>query len=606
MTERVDCVVVGAGWYGLAAAKQYRYVRPDDALVVLESQSSLGGTWADERLYPDLKSNNLLGTYEYPDFPMDSERFGIKPGQYIPGNVINTYLKAYASHFGINDVIRLNTKVLVAEHHDDNDGGWTLSVTGGHSESQIFTRRLIIATGLTSEPFLPKFEGQDSFGGPVFHGKHFLQNRDTLKTATEVTIYGASKFSWDAVYSYARVGVKVNWVIRSSGHGPCWIAPSYVTPLKKWIEKLANTRALTWFSPCVWGDADGYNGIRRFLHQTAVGRFVVDAFWKILGNDVVQLNGYDSHPKTAKLKPWTSAMFTGASFSILNYDEDFFNLVKGDLVNIHIGEIDHLSPGMVHLADGTSFKSDAILAHTGWKQVPPLKFLPEGIVAELGVPHTQQDTSTSAVDDLANQHEVQAKADAEILAKFPRLRKQEVWNKDFVPLSKQKGIVTGPDDVTTPYNGLTPFMLYHFLVPPSSRFLRHRDIAFIGIISNFSNTLCAHIQGLWIAAYFSGLLKNDPAAAIGDEAALEKLRYEAALHNRFGKWRYPVDWGNKAPCFIFDAVPYLDLLQLDLGLSPHRKRGFMSEIFSPYGAEDYRNINDEWEEKILRGSSSKP
>ncbi|KAJ6442374.1 flavin-binding monooxygenase-like family protein [Purpureocillium lavendulum] len=601
--ERVDCVVIGAGWYGLAAAKQYRCTRPDDSLAVFESQASIGGTWADERLYPDLKSNNLFGTYEYPDFPMDSERFGIKPGQYIPGHILNTYLKAYAVNFGIDRLIRLSTKVLAAEHHDDANGGWTLTVIDDQrGQSQLFTRRLVIATGMTSEAFLPRFEGQDHFGGPVFHGKYFLQNKDTLQTAKTVTVFGATKFSWDAVYSYVRAGVKVNWVIRASGHGPCWMSPSYVTPFKRWIEKLANTRFLTWFSPCVWGDADGYAGVRRLLHETTIGRFIVDCFWKILGNDVIQRNDYDSHPKTAKLKPWTSAMFTGPSFSILNYETDFFDLVKDDNVDIHIGEIDHLSPGTVHLSDGTSFKSDAILAHTGWKQVPPLKFLPEGIAAELGVPHLQQESFTAATDDLANQHDVQAQVDTEILTRFPRLRKQEVWNKDYVPLAEQKGLVVNPEDATTPYNGLTPFMLYHFIVPPSPRFLRPRDIAFVGIVGNFSNTLTAHIQGLWVSAYFSGLLKNDPGAAASDEAALGRVRYETALHNRFGKWRYPVDWGNKAPCFIFDAVPYLDLLQRDLGLDPHRKAGFLSEMLSPYGADDYRNINDEWRQKVLGDS----
>lgn len=27
----------------------------------------------------------------------------------------------------------------------------------------------------------------------------------------------------------------------ATGHGPAWIAPPFVTPLKKWIEKLAST-----------------------------------------------------------------------------------------------------------------------------------------------------------------------------------------------------------------------------------------------------------------------------------------------------------------------------------------------------------------------------
>jgi hypothetical protein len=82
------------------------------------------------------------------------------------------------------------------------------------------------------------------------------------------------------------------------------MAPPYVTPLKKWLEKLVHTRFLTWLSPCVWGDTDGYGPIRRFFHSTVIGRFIVDSFWSILGGDVLRLNQYDAHPDTAKLKPW--------------------------------------------------------------------------------------------------------------------------------------------------------------------------------------------------------------------------------------------------------------------------------------------------------------
>ncbi|KAK6225318.1 hypothetical protein QIS74_01365 [Colletotrichum tabaci] len=597
--EKIDCVVVGAGWYGLGAAKQYHCTQPQSSLVIFDSQPTLGGTWADERLYPGLKSNNLLGTYEYPDFPMDSETFNIQPGQHIPGKTIHAYIKAYADKFGIADKVRSSHKVLVAEHQETAEGGWVLTVLNANKEeSKVFARRLIVATGMTSEPWLPHFDGQESFGGRIFHGKHFQQNADTLKTASTVTVFGGTKFAWDAVYAYATAGVKVNWVIRSTGHGPCWMAPPFVTPLSKWLEKLANTRMLTWFSPCVWGDADGYTGIRGFLHGTAVGRAIVDTFWKILGGDVMTLNAYDSHPNTAKLKPWTEPMFTGPSFSILNYDTNFFELIKSGIVDVHLGEIDRLSPGKVHLSDGTEFAADVLLAHTGWKHVPPIKFLPEGIETELGLPHAPPHDAPRG--DLAGQTELVDRADKEILERFPRLKNQPVWNKAYVPLTEQKGIDS--DDTVTPYKPLTPYMLHHFIVPPSERFLRTRDTAFVGMVSNFSNVITAHLQGLWISAYFSGLLVNDPAAAVGDEAALEKLQYDTILMNRFGHWRYPTDWGSsKCPSFVFDAVPYLDLLQRDLGLAPHHKKGFMAEVYSPYGPEDYRYVNDEWQKKFGAG-----
>ncbi|KAI1082566.1 FAD/NAD(P)-binding domain-containing protein [Whalleya microplaca] len=591
--EKLDCVVVGAGWYGLAAAKQYHCTQPASSLAVFDSQKTLGGTWAEERLYPGLKSNNLWGTYEYPDFPMDTPTFGVKKDEHIPGKVINTYLKAYAARFGITDSLRLETKVLVAEHQDTAEGGWVLTVASpNQGETKLFARRVIFATGLTSEAFLPHFEGQETFGGRIFHSKYFKQNDDTLKTAKRVTVFGATKFAWDAVYAYATAGVKVDWVIRSSGHGPCWVSPPYVTPLKKWIEKLANVRFLSWFSPCVWGDVDGYGGIRQFFHGTAIGRPIVNTFWKILGADVITLMGYDSHPDLAKLKPWTEAMFTGASFSILNYDTDFLELIKGDDINIYVGEIDHLSPGKVHLSDGTEFESEALLANTGWKHVPAIKLLPEGIERELGVPHILSEHAPA--EDVANTQELIESADREIFKRFPRLKDQPVWNKNYVPITEQKGIDS--NDEVTPCKPLTPYMLYHFIVPPSERFLRPRDTAFIGIVSNFSNMITAHLQGLWISAYFSGRLEKDPAAATSDETAMRNLQHETMLYNRFGKWRYPTD-GTRNPNFIFDAVPYLDLLLRDLGLETHRKKGFLNELFDPYGPEDYRHVNDEWEGK---------
>jgi hypothetical protein len=129
------------GWYGLAAAKQYHCTQPERSLAILESAEFLGGTWAEHRLYPGLKSNNLLGTYEYPDFPMDTETFGVKTNEHIPGTVVNTYLKAYASKFGIDSKIRYRTNVIVAEHQENTEGGWILTIAGpDETEYQIYTR----------------------------------------------------------------------------------------------------------------------------------------------------------------------------------------------------------------------------------------------------------------------------------------------------------------------------------------------------------------------------------------------------------------------------------------------------------------------------------
>ncbi|KAF5688209.1 dimethylaniline monooxygenase [Fusarium denticulatum] len=589
--ETLDVAVVGAGWAGLAAAKTRHQLHPEESLAVLDSAATLGGTWAKHRLYTGLKTNNMLGTYQYPDFPMDTETFGVKPGQHIPGQIVHRYLETYARHFDIYDKIRFEHRVETAEHQEN--GGWVLTVRDIKvgDNIKIKARRLVLATGLTSEPFLPIFQGQEDFGAPIFHAKELRNHEDTYETAKSVTVFGGTKSAWDMVYLYATKGIRVNWVIRESGHGPSWNAPPYVTPLKKWLEKLAHIRMLTWFSPCSWGAADGYVKTRNFYHGTFIGRAIVDKFWSILGNDVITLNKYDSHSETAKLKPWSNAMFVATSIGILNYEKDFFEVVKEGLVKIHIADVERLSKQTVHLSDGTALHTDVLCCATGWKHVPPIRFLPDGVTEGIGMPHTPSRNSFPYATLLDQ-------VDKEIFDKFPRLKDQpiqKVQNSKYHTLLEDKGLSSN-DDIT-PSTELTPYTLYHFIIPPSSQFLKIRDIAFVGMLVNFSHPMVSHVQSLWMNAFFDDMIPSLPRNPSPE--FVSRFQHEAVLHSRFGKWRYPSGFGHSFPDFVFDAVPYLDLLLKDLGLPIYRKNGVFAEMTDPYGPEDYTTVVDEWKAKQL-------
>ncbi|KAM0561469.1 hypothetical protein ACHAPJ_003352 [Fusarium lateritium] len=590
--ETLDFVVVGAGWAGLVAAKTRHQLHPEESMAILDSAATVGGTWAEHRLYSGLKTNNMLGTYEYPDFPMDTETFGVKPGEHIPGKTVHRYLNTYAQHFGIYDKIRFEHAVEVAEHQEG--GGWTLNVRDikAGNKVEIMAKRLVLATGLTSEPFLPHFDGQEEFDAPLFHGKDFAKHEETFETANSVTVFGGTKTAWDAVYQYATRGIQVNWVIRETGHGPAWMSPPYVTPFKKWLEKLAHIRMLTWFSPCSWGAADGYVKTRNFYHGTFIGRAIADQFWKILGNDVIGLNQYDAHPETAKLKPWVNPMFVATSLGILNYDKDFFEVVKEGLVKIHIADINGLSKQTVHLSNGTELHTDALCCATGWKHVPPIKFLPEGIAEDIGIPHTPSPKSFPS-KSLLDQ------VDKDIFEQFPRIKNQpveKVQNSKYQPLLENKGLSS--KDAITPSTPLTPYTLYHFIAPPSSQTLKMRDFAVVGIVVNFSVPIVAHVQSIWINAFFDDKIPSLPRDPSPD--TLARIQYDAVLHSRFGKWRYPAGFGHSYPDFVFDAIPYIDLLLKDLSLPIYRKNGMFAEMTDPYGPEEYKTLVDEWKEKELQ------
>lgn len=342
---------------------------------------------------------------------------------------------------------------------------------------------------------------------------------------------------------------------------------------------------MTWFSPSILSEADGFSWIQRFLHRTWIGRLLVSTVWKIISSDVLELVGFDKHPETAKLKAWIPLMYMATGLGILNYDEDFLELVRSGKIKIHVSDIDRLGPGEVHLTGGESFKSDVMMAYGGWQQKPPIKFLPEGIEAEIGLPHSRTDGEWDL--ETGKQTQLVKRADNEILTKLPMLRDQPKF-PNYVPVTKQDGVVVRNSKPQTGY------MLYRFLAPQSAKLLRYHDIAFCGIIYNLSTLTNAHISGLWISAYFDGKLSHNPSAIAADQEAYADLRYQTVLHNRFGYWRHPTDWGLKAPCFVFDTVAYLSLLLRDLGLETRRKKSLFREIVGSYGVDDYRSVNDEW------------
>ena len=500
----------------------------------------------------------------FPVGPIHTETYGVKTGEHIPGEVVHRYLRDYAKKTGVYGRIKFDTKVVEASKLP-NDEGWMIKT---HSGDSLFAKRLIVATGLTSEPFIPDLEGADSFSasGLLIHSRDFKQYAGRIFNKTEtVTVLGGSKSAWDVAYACAIRNVPVNLIIRESGQGPTFMAPAYVTPFKAWLEKLVHKRFLTWLSPCIWGDEDGYGTIRRLLHGTWLGRKVVDAFWYILSTDANDLMGYDKHLETHKLKPRHSAFWTGSGLGILNFEGDFLQLVREGKIKVHVADISRLSEKTVHLSNGTTLSTDAIVCATGWKARPPLTFLPAAIHDTLGLP---QNTTS----DSATQKDI-AKADATILSRFPRLAQQPATPIPGGDLSADKAN--------------KPFTLHRFIAPPNHILAPNTTIAFAGMITTISTSMCASLQALWISAYFDGKLTRLPASTV-------QAQDTALLHARFGRWRYACGYGARFPDFVFDAVPYLDMLCKDLGLEWRRKGGVLKEIFGSYGPDDYQGIVEEW------------
>ncbi|KAK3386831.1 cofactor FMO1 FAD enzyme [Podospora didyma] len=590
----IDILIIGAGPSGLCAAKTFLQHNAAANIVLIDAHSTVGGVWAAEQLYPTLRTNNLFSSPDFTDFPMDPERFGIKPGQHITGEAMHAYLSAYADHFGVLKRIRFNTKAIKVYRRDDgssgnhDNGGWDVEVqssTGEGETSVLSCRKLVVATGVLSVPKMPKIKGMEDFGAPLLHSCDLGSRVNAVLEepgVTRVAVLGGGKSAYDAVYLAATTGHKVEWIIRRSGHGPAWVFPThtYLGPFRAWRERLVTRRVLSFMSPCVWPDYSGFGWLRDFLHVNSVGKFIAGKFWGAIHADTVRDCRYRTDQQFKVLEPELSPFWYGTVSGVLNYETDFLSLISSGQVRVHRADISHLSDNKIHLTSGNEDATeetaleldvDALIAATGYSAKPAINFSPSTSLSDLGVPTTSLDkTQAEFWADL------DAKSDQLISQQFPQL---------LSPPSKAEPLNTNASVPET----VTPWRLYRGIAPPGPTASGDRSLVFLGMFSNIANTIRLEMQCLWALAYLNNKIPN-----LENKDEDKDIYAETSLAQRWCQLRAPYGHGHAYPDLVFDQMPYWDLLLHDLGLATRRKPSAFRELFEAYTQADYCGVVDEW------------
>jgi cation diffusion facilitator CzcD-associated flavoprotein CzcO len=181
---------------------------------------------------------------------MSEERFGVKKGQHIPGVKMNEYLAAFVEENGLEEVIKSNTRVEAIKQYEE---GWILHCLSTSSKLtfDIITTKLIIAIGNTNKPKMPTYPRSPAFEPVVIHSKELPAHCDHVVRPNKHTlVIGGGKSAWDVAYACAtQSDATATLLIRPSGNGPNWMAPSHVTPFRLWLEKLVFTRFFGCTSP---------------------------------------------------------------------------------------------------------------------------------------------------------------------------------------------------------------------------------------------------------------------------------------------------------------------------------------------------------------------
>lgn len=89
--EHHKVIVLGAGFNGIVLAKTYLDIDPSVDLLIVDGETSVGGVWSADRIYPGLCYEMPAPLLNFTDLDMCKE-FAIEKWSDVPGYMVNEFL----------------------------------------------------------------------------------------------------------------------------------------------------------------------------------------------------------------------------------------------------------------------------------------------------------------------------------------------------------------------------------------------------------------------------------------------------------------------------------------------------------------------------------
>ncbi|KAF9078184.1 hypothetical protein BDP27DRAFT_1413103 [Rhodocollybia butyracea] len=523
-------VILGSGAAGLITA----YTLLQDGftnVTVITRDSTPGGVWADERIYPGLTINNVHGEFRFCALQMPPAR---DPNGRLSGSEMRDYMQKFTATY-LQDIILYGLEILqVLRSNGEGDPGWTIKVQvvkTGEQKALKFDR-VVLCTGGCSRPLVPKELSPSaakatSFKGRVFHSSTFRSQSNHLEAGNnesmlgDVAVIGGGKSAQDAAAYLARKGIKVTMVFETVD---AFFAVS--RPLPDFIRR---SRFLSLLSPHSTLDSR----LERFLHTTSLGSNITHFIWKKIIAGSFAAAGVTDH---SPLKN-THDAFWGIRIN----DE---GILKPDGFHklVNAGKIKVVAPARV-----ASYSSDGLVLNNGEKVRADTVVLATGYTSSW---HPIFDETTSANLGL-NRHP----PDPNIL------KAENEWN-NYVSLQSPPH--------THPSHEQWASSVYRGIVPANN--LLNKDFAINGAVFTTNNGYAFEVMAHWISSYFLGD-KNLKLPSSPEEALAHADRNSAWLRKR-----YPgtLLWANESYSsnLAFWTWPQtIDELLKDMGLATYRSGG---------------------------------
>jgi monooxygenase len=343
-----EVLVVGAGLSGVAAAYHLRDRCPSIRFAILESRTTMGGTW-DLFRYPGIRSDSDMFTLGYSFRPWYGEK-SISDGQ-----AILDYIKETAQALGIDKAIRFGHKVIGADW-DSSAACWSVRVRrsdGSSTDEERYTCKfLYMCSGYYDydEGHAPHWADMEQFKGQIVHPQHWPA--DLAYEDKRVVVVGSGATAVTLVPAMARAAKHVTMLQRS---------PTYIISLpardriagvlRKLLPAMLAHRLIR--SKNVLLTMYLYNFARR--KPEATKNMIIRAASKQLGPQF----DVQKH-MTPRYNPWDQRL-------CLVPDGDLFKSVRAGKASIITDEIERFTETGMRLRSGQHLDADLVIAATGLK-----------------------------------------------------------------------------------------------------------------------------------------------------------------------------------------------------------------------------------------------
>jgi len=339
LPERVDALIIGAGFGGVAMGRQLKRAGVDN-FVMLERADRPGGVWRDNR-YPGAACDVPSHLYSY--------SFFLNPGwsrKFSPQAEILDYLERAIEAFGLAAHLHYR-RTVKSLSYEEATGCWRVTLENGQTVS---ARTVISAVGQLSEPLIPGIEGLETFQGPVLHSAAWDEHVDfagkrvavigNAASAVQILPEIAEKSSHVTVFQRTP-----NWVIGKPDRA--------FTPLEKWLfRRLPGWNRL-------------YRAVSYLMHEARFPAFLsgswINAYmrWSMTRRITRQV-------ADPELRAALTPDYAPGCKRILLADDYFETLQRPD-VDLIAAAPARVEAGAVIGADGTQVRVDAIILATGFK-----------------------------------------------------------------------------------------------------------------------------------------------------------------------------------------------------------------------------------------------